>query len=55
MINHLIICLIMRAIVSTKVLVADEVCIAYPPESTHLRLFIAVLVTLLAVEMLPEE
>jgi hypothetical protein len=35
-------------------LVADEVCIAYPLESTHLRLFVAHLVTLLAVELLPE-
>jgi hypothetical protein len=36
-------------------LVADEICIAYPVESTHLRLFIAHLVTLLAIELLPEE
>jgi hypothetical protein len=36
-------------------LVADEVFIAYPLESTHLRLFVAHLVTLLAVELLPEE
>jgi hypothetical protein len=36
-------------------LVADEVFIAYSLESTHLRLFIAHLVTLLAVELLPEE
>jgi hypothetical protein len=36
-------------------LVADEVFIAYPLESTHLRLFVAHLVTLLAVEWLPEE
>jgi hypothetical protein len=35
-------------------LIADEVCIAYPVESTHLRLFVAHLVTLLAVELLPE-
>jgi hypothetical protein len=35
-------------------LVADEVLIAYPLEGTHLRLFIAQLVTLLAVELLPE-
>jgi hypothetical protein len=35
-------------------LVADEVLIAYPLESTHLRLFVAHLVTLLAVELLPE-
>jgi hypothetical protein len=35
-------------------LVADEVFIAYPLEGTHLRLFIAHLVTLLAVELLPE-
>jgi hypothetical protein len=35
-------------------LVADEVFIAYPVEGTHLRLFIAHLVTLLAVELLPE-
>jgi hypothetical protein len=36
-------------------LVADEVCIAYSLESTHLRLFIAHLLTLLAIELLPEE
>jgi hypothetical protein len=35
-------------------LVADEVLIAYPLEGTHLRLFVAHLVTLLAVELLPE-
>ena len=35
-------------------LVADEVFIAYPLEGTHLRLFVAHLVTLLAVELLPE-
>jgi hypothetical protein len=35
-------------------LVADEVFIAYPLESSHLRLFVAHLVTLLAVELLPE-
>ena len=34
-------------------LVADEVFIAYPLESTHLRLFIAHLMTLLAIELLP--
>ena len=33
---------------------ADEVFIAYPVEGTHLRLFIAQLATLLAVELLPE-
>jgi hypothetical protein len=36
-------------------LIADEVFIAYPLESTHLRLFIAHLLTLLAIELLPEE
>jgi hypothetical protein len=36
-------------------LVADEVCIAYAVAGTHLRLFVAHLVTLLAVELLPEE
>jgi len=35
-------------------LVADEVLIAYPLAGTHLRLFTAHLVTLLAVELLPE-
>jgi hypothetical protein len=35
-------------------LIADEVCIAYPVEGTHLRLFIAHLLTLLALERLPE-
>jgi hypothetical protein len=34
-------------------LVADEVCIAYAVEATHLRLFTAQLATLLAVELLP--
>ena len=36
-------------------LVADEVFIAYSLESVHLRLFVAHLVTLLAVDLLPEE
>ncbi len=36
-------------------MVADEVLIAYPVEGTHLRLFVAHLVTLLAVDLLPEE
>jgi hypothetical protein len=36
-------------------LVADELFIAYPLESTHLRLLIAHLLTLLAIELLPEE
>jgi hypothetical protein len=36
-------------------LVADEVFIAYAIESSHLRLFIGHLVTLLAVELLPEK
>jgi hypothetical protein len=35
-------------------MIADEVCIAYAVEGTHLRLFIAQLVTLLTVELLPE-
>lgn len=35
-------------------LLADEVCIAYAVESTHWRLFLAQLVTLLAIELLPE-
>ncbi|WP_010583678.1 DUF2165 family protein [Schlesneria paludicola] len=35
--------------------IADEICIAYALEATHLRLFIAQLVTLLAIELLPEE
>jgi hypothetical protein len=34
--------------------IADEVFIAYPVEGTHLRLFMAQLLTLLAVELLPE-
>jgi hypothetical protein len=34
--------------------IADEVFIAYAVEGTHLRLFIAHLVTLLGVELLPE-
>ncbi len=34
--------------------VADELCIAYAVEGTHLRLFTAQLVTLLAIELLPE-
>jgi hypothetical protein len=36
-------------------LVADEVFIAYAVAGTHLRLFVANLATLLAVELLPEE
>jgi hypothetical protein len=36
-------------------LVADEVFIAYTLESTHLRLFVAHLLTLMAIELLPEE
>ena len=36
-------------------LLADEVLIAYPVEGTHLRLFTAQLVTLLVVELLPDE
>lgn len=35
-------------------LVADEVLIAYTLESTHLRLFVAHLATLLTVDLLPE-
>lgn len=35
-------------------LLADEAFIAYAGEGTHLRLFIAQLVTLLAIELLPE-
>ena len=33
---------------------ADEICIAYAFEGAHLRLFTAQLVTLLAIELLPE-
>jgi hypothetical protein len=36
-------------------LIADEVFISYPVEGTHLRLFIAHLVTLLAIVLLPED
>jgi hypothetical protein len=36
-------------------LVADEVFVAYSVAGTHLRLFVAHLVTLLAIELLPEE
>ena len=36
-------------------LVADELCMAYALEGTHLRLFSAHLLTLLAIELLPEE
>ena len=36
-------------------LIADEIFVAYPWESTHLRLFIAYLATLLAIELLPEQ
>jgi hypothetical protein len=35
--------------------VSDELFIAYAFEATHLRLFIAFLLTLLAIELLPEE
>jgi hypothetical protein len=36
-------------------MVSDEVFIAYAVEATHQRLFIAFLVTLLAIELLPED
>lgn len=36
-------------------MIADEVFIAYAVEGTHLRLLIAQLATLLAIELLPEE
>jgi hypothetical protein len=36
-------------------LLADEVLIAYPVEATHLRLLTAQLVTLLVVELVPDE
>lgn len=36
-------------------MLADEMLIAYPVEGTHLRLFIAQLVTLLVVELVPDE
>jgi hypothetical protein len=36
-------------------LIADEVCIAYAVTGAHLRLFVAQLVTLVAIEVLPEE
>jgi hypothetical protein len=36
-------------------LIADEVCIAYAVAATHLRLFVAQLLTLLAIELLPED
>ena len=36
-------------------LVADEICIAYAVEGTHLRLFTAQLAPLLAIELLPED
>ncbi len=35
-------------------MVADEVFIAYPIEATHMRLFIAQLASLLAIELLPD-
>ncbi len=35
-------------------LVADEICIAYAVEATHLRLLIAQLLTLLALELVPD-
>jgi hypothetical protein len=36
-------------------LIADELLIAYPLENTHLRLFIGYLVTLMTIELLPED
>ena len=36
-------------------LVSDELFIAYALEATHLRLFLAFLVTLLAIVLLPDE
>jgi hypothetical protein len=35
--------------------ISDEVFVVYPLEGTHLRIFVAFLVTLLAIELLPEE
>lgn len=42
-------------LLSAGLLVADELFIAYPLEGTHLRLFVAHIVTRLAVRYLPEE
>lgn len=36
-------------------LIADEVCIAYAVEATHWRLFTALLATLVAIELIPED
>ena len=36
-------------------LIADEIFIAYAVAATHLRLFSAQLLTLLAIELLPDE
>lgn len=36
-------------------MIADEVCIAYAVQATHVRLLVAQLLTLLAIELLPEE
>lgn len=36
-------------------LIADEIWLAYALEGTHLRLFIAQIVTLLSIELLPED
>ncbi len=35
-------------------MIADEICIAYQVEATHLRIFIALLATLLVIQLVPE-
>jgi hypothetical protein len=41
-------------VLCAALLISDEVFVVYPLEGTHLRLFIAFMVTLLAIELLPE-
>jgi hypothetical protein len=36
-------------------MVADEIFIAYPVENTHMRIFVTLLVSLLALRLLPDE
>jgi hypothetical protein len=39
----------------TAFVITDEVCIVYGLEASHLRLFVAMLVSLLFIELVPEE
>ncbi len=53
--NHLYLAFTASLCLWGAFVIADEICIAYALESTHLRLFTAQLVTLLVMELLPED